>query len=302
MEAQASSPVEDGTKSKKKIILIGLGVAAAGISGYFGWQWWKNHKAAKDDSGDSNDTLPPPPDKKSFHSSLTTGSSHSDEFPLKKGSKGAKVKSLQRGLIAKYGKSALPRYGADGDFGNETISALKKNSLPEEIDETTYNVIVQGAGSSSSIDAKGIAGSLYEGATNSDIEKVISALKQMASIGDYSAVNREFENYSIGGVRKTLVNGLLTSFSDESQKQRIRLEFSRMGLKYDGTKWSLSGIAGCDPVITTESCYVWANPKEAIKVPAKMILGNCIDKRGDYLLFENNGKHFLVKTKSIKLL
>ena len=31
-------------KTKKKIILGGLGTAAAGILGYFGWQWWKGRK------------------------------------------------------------------------------------------------------------------------------------------------------------------------------------------------------------------------------------------------------------------
>lgn len=47
-----------------------------------------------------------------------------DSFPLKKGSRGAKVKELQ-GYILKIDKNALPRFGADGDFGNETEGALQ---------------------------------------------------------------------------------------------------------------------------------------------------------------------------------
>ena len=43
---------------------------------------------------------------------------------LKKGSEGEDVKQLQNNLI-KLGYS-LPKYGADGDFGSETVTALKK--------------------------------------------------------------------------------------------------------------------------------------------------------------------------------
>ena len=43
---------------------------------------------------------------------------------LKKGSKGADVKALQEFLL-QLGYS-LPRYGADGDFGGETASAIKR--------------------------------------------------------------------------------------------------------------------------------------------------------------------------------
>lgn len=47
-----------------------------------------------------------------------------DELPtLKKGSKGEDVKKLQKRLM-ELGYS-LPKYGADGDFGNETLEAVK---------------------------------------------------------------------------------------------------------------------------------------------------------------------------------
>ena len=42
---------------------------------------------------------------------------------LRKGAKGTHVASMQNLLIAKG--FALPRYGADGDFGNETLQAVK---------------------------------------------------------------------------------------------------------------------------------------------------------------------------------
>lgn len=46
-------------------------------------------------------------------------------FPLKRGSKGAKVKELQL-ILLKVDPNILPKYGADSDFGNETETALLK--------------------------------------------------------------------------------------------------------------------------------------------------------------------------------
>jgi len=56
--------------------------------------------------------------------SETSSSSGNTSFPLKKGSRGEKVKELQRKLLSKDSRS-LPMYGADGIFGNETETALK---------------------------------------------------------------------------------------------------------------------------------------------------------------------------------
>lgn len=51
-------------------------------------------------------------------------SSTNDALPLKKGSKGPRVKELQMALLKKN-PSALPKFGADCDFGTETQTALK---------------------------------------------------------------------------------------------------------------------------------------------------------------------------------
>lgn len=45
-------------------------------------------------------------------------------FPLKKGSKGEKVKELQQAILA-YDKLLLPKFGADSDFGSETEAAVQ---------------------------------------------------------------------------------------------------------------------------------------------------------------------------------
>jgi hypothetical protein len=307
MEQAAATPEQSGNK-KKKVILIGIGALAAGTLGYFGYGWWKKHKAEKEDTN----YLPPPPSKEHFKkNSPSTGSGENtntssgsdttaaNDFPLKKGSRGPKVKTLQKALIGKYGKSIMPRYGADGDFGSETVAALKKAGLPAEIDESTYNVIIQGVAASSSIEASATAKQLYDAAIAGSIADAVTSLKQMQSIEDYKSVNKEFQNYRIGGVRETLVNGLLTSFQDESQRQKIRMEFLRMGLKYDGSKWSLSGIPGT-MIMTTAAAFVWENPKKAIKVPKNMVLGIEVEERSGYTLFESSGRHFLIESKFIK--
>ena len=65
--------------------------------------------------------------------------------PIKKGNKGDRVKELQKKLI-ELGYS-LPKYGADGSFGNETLSAVKQfqndNGLSATgvVDEATWNLL-----------------------------------------------------------------------------------------------------------------------------------------------------------------
>ena len=290
------------TNKKKKFLLIGLGVAATGLLSYFGWDYYQKRKKKKEDeasdSDTSSDTPLLPPQKTTFTPKyFTQPQTRTDDFPLKKGSKGAKVKAVQDSLIAKYGKDTFPRYGADGDFGSEMVAALKKYNLPESIDESTYNVLV----SSPSLDSSALAKSLYKDAVNKNLSGVIASLKKMRTKDDYTAVSNEFKTYTLRGVSQTLVNGILGSFSDETQKQQIRLEFSRMGLKYDGTKWSLSGLDGFK-LMTKEATTVWRTPNEGAKVPANMILGTEIATNNGFTLFENNGKKFIVKTATIKYL
>lgn len=285
---------------KKKFLLIGLGVAATGLLSYFGWDYYQKRKRNQEENAEDNapETKLPVPQKSTFQPGyFTQPTKRNDEFPLKKGSKGARVKAVQDALIAKNGKEILPRYGADGDFGSEMVVALKKLNLPESIDETTFNVLV----STPSINATELAKTLYKDAANKNLSGVIASLKKMRSKEDYTAVSNEFKKYPLRGVSQTLVNGLLGSFSDESQKQQIRLEFSRMGLKYDGTKWSLSGLDGFK-VITTTATTVWRTPNEGAKVPANMILGTEIATNGGFTLFESNGQKFIVKTSTIKYL
>ncbi|MBC7627922.1 MAG: hypothetical protein H7254_11615 [Ferruginibacter sp.] len=94
---------------------------------------------------------------------------------------------------------------------------------------------------------------------------------------------------------------MLNSFRKEDQKQAIRFEFIRMGLQYDGSKWSLSGLGGL-PLITSQETTIWLNASNGVKVPARMVLGNEVSKKLDYTLFENKGKYFLVSTNATNYL
>lgn len=315
MKAKAKKKaVSNKKQQKKKIIIASLAVGAAGILGYFGWQYLKKKKEAKN-GGDldevlktTNTTTPAyQPDavytKPKTNSApkatytITKPVADKNAFPLKKGSNGNNVQLLQEALIAKYGKSILPKYGADGDFGSETVNALKKAGLPATINESTFNVLTQGM----KADSSSIGKDLYSAATAKNYNKVLSLLKQLQSTEDYATANEVFKSDRINGVRQTIVNGLLNTFTSDTQKQQIKFEFLRMGLQFDGNKWSLSGFDG-KPIITAETTTVWVNAVEGVKVPAKMVLGNEVSRRLDYTLFENNGKYFLVNTKSVTYL
>ncbi len=296
---------------KKKIIVSTLAVGATGILGYFGWQYLKKKKEQKAANADINTLLQnmeqpivltpslPKPKTKTKTTTYTSSApvERTDDFPLAKGSKGENVRKLQEALITKYGKQTLPKYGADGDFGTELLTALKKLGLPTSITQSSLNVIAQGT----TVNPATIGKDLYAAASAKDYSKAIALLKKMKSVDDYTAANNVFKQERIDGVRQTVVNGMLNVFSSDTQKQAIKFEFLRMGLQFDGSKWSLSGFDGL-PIVTLLPTSVWINATESVKVPAMMVLGNEVSKRLDYTLFENGGKHFLVQTKTVKYL
>lgn len=296
-------------QQKKKLVMTTLAVGATGIMGYFGWQYYKKKRAAtKDEDLESliskiQEPLVTPvftaQPKVAKSSTTYVPPASAASFPLKKGSKGAAVKKLQEALLAKYGAQTLPKYGADGDFGSETFNALTKLGLPTTITESTYHVIAQGV--QSALNPGAIGKDLYNAAIAKDLNKTIALLQKLKTVDDYTAANEQFKTGRIGGVRQTIVNGLLNVFTTEAQKGKIKFEFLRMGLQFDGSKWSLSGLDGL-PIITTSATAVWLNATDSVPVPARMVLGNEVSKRLDYTLFENGGKYFLVPTQYVKYL
>jgi hypothetical protein len=291
-----------------QIIMTTLAVGVAGVAGYFGWQYMKKRMATRNDADisitDTDFVTPVIKPVKPIKETPTPSpgsytKSRNDDFPLKKGSKGDRVRTLQQALIDKYGSSALPKYGADSDFGTETANALKKYGIPIPVTESAFNLLTQAGGNVGN--AAGIANKLHAAASNKNFDSVLSLLKNIRNKQDYQQVGNSFLQLRLRGVRQTLVNGLLSSFDNAEQKQKIGMEFVRMGLQYNGSKWSLAGFDG-QPVVTTEPATVWISSAQSLQVPAMMVLGNEVTRRLDYTLFENNNKYFLVKTQSIKYL
>lgn len=296
---------------KRKLLFWGLGTVATGILSYFGFQYWqKNHVAGENGNNDApekapvkttkKDTAAPsqkpkPNSNQAKQKTANTNAQAGSGFPIKKGSKGDLVKNLQQSIIAKHGKSYLPK-GADGIFGSELVNALKKLNLPATIDETTYNVLVQ----QKELNATELAKSLYAAADKKDFKRIADLLKSIKSVPDYTSVNSSFKNFFLRGVRQTLVNGILGTFKDDKQKDSLRMAFVAMGLKYDGKKWSLSGIADNQPLlITSKPTTVWKNPKTSVTVPANMVLGKEIAKRKKHTMFESEGSYFIVESSDV---
>jgi hypothetical protein len=320
----------DKNKQVKKLVLLGVGLTATGIAGYFGWQFYKK---SKDKANQKPTSFTPPadpipeykPSNTNYNepNSNTTKSNQGNstyqntkdiidnvntiyntipkskkEFPLKRGSKGDKVRQLQNALIAQHGASILPKYGADGDFGTELGNALKKLGYPSKITESLFNVIT----SSNGANTNSLAKQLIQALSKHDFPKTISLLKQIQTVNEYTSISEEFKTMRVnGGVRQTLVNGALNAFLDSKQKQSIRLEFLRMGLKFDGKKWTLSGLNGTIPTVvkTIRGTRVWLNSETSMTVPPNVILGRALAEKLDYTLFENKGHHFIVPTKDI---
>lgn len=306
----------------KKVVLTSIAVGATGVLAYFGWKYWNQLKKKRvtgstnfdnlfKDSSSLPELITSMPANQATAAAISTtkkaskakaiasatSSTNQSDFPLHKGSKGEKVRQLQEALMAKYGKSILPKYGSDGDFGSETAMALKKAGLPTSIDASTFNVLV--AITASPTDSFGK--NLYMATLAKDFNSALTILKKITSTDDYTTANEEFKTYRIAGVRQTIVNGLLNTFTSDSQKQQIKFELLRIGLQYDGSKWSLSGLGGV-PIITNRPSVIWVSQSEKKSVPANVVLGNEVSKKQGFTLFENQGRHFLVLSQNIRYL
>lgn len=90
----------------KNIILLGAGLAGAGIAGYFSWQYWLKRKLKITAARSAGPSVAPKaaPAQKNLPASKPTAKPKSStpragSFPLKKGSKSPAVKSLQQAFI-----------------------------------------------------------------------------------------------------------------------------------------------------------------------------------------------------------
>lgn len=287
---------ENKNPKKTKFILLGItaGVLALGGLGYW---YFVGRKGAKIDNSEEDvikqlsqekDTPKPklnaPTVKPKTQSQAPKPKSSdvptSSSFLLKKGSKGEPVKKLQEALIKKYGKQILPKFGADGDFGSETEKALTSKGYPIKIDLTTFNSIVSPSGTTQPVsavtsvdkDAIDIAKNIWLYSTTKKLNPLVEQLKRITTVAHYVKVNELFKTIRLDGVRQTIVNGALSSFDDNTSKQFITNEFIRMGLKYDGKKWALSGINE-KQIATNQETTICSIQGLSLAVPEQTILG-----------------------------
>ena len=112
-----------------KYVLIPLSVIALGTALAYGLSR-RRKTISYEPNTESNDLLPqtgmPVPEAVSEYNDC--------QFPLKMGSKNRCVKLIQQALIDNFGNDVLPKYGADGQWGNETENAMFLYTRSNQID------------------------------------------------------------------------------------------------------------------------------------------------------------------------
>lgn len=249
----------DTQKSKtKKIVFFSLGTLALGTLAFFGIKFFTKSKNENNDSTnqttddlDIENNIQNPPRNKP-HTSLPPAG-NSSTFPLRLGSKGDKVRSLQQALIRTYGAGILAKYGTDGWFGKELDSALRSKGYGIPLQESDFLKITEEKKEQTpkapetpapllTFDPAGLAKGIYNAIIAKDFNTAIILLKGIKNTTEYALTSEQIKNYRIGGVRQTLVNAMLIGFPESSQKLKVQEALKNIGLKYDGNKWTLSGF------------------------------------------------------------
>nr|WP_294860123.1 hypothetical protein [uncultured Fluviicola sp.] len=303
----------------KKYLLWGLGAVAVATGGFFLFKHLQEKKDEKamDDLKDqvSEETTSSTSSGSAASSSPTKKPIVYNQFPLKYGSKGTLVRDIQTVLNKRY-KAGVD---VDGDWQGQTETALKKFNLPTSFDSQAYAKFVAGTSAKSEskkpskhksatfVSSKTIAKKLHDSIEKDDIFQAVSALKLIKSKTRYNDVNDEFKkeknwSFSDGYVSRTVVNALLDQFGSSEYKKRLNDEFYRIGLKYDGSKWSLSGLlAGTEQLMTIQPTQVWDAKGNRMSVPRSTILGTFVQAKNGITEFETlDGRILYTNTIQIK--
>lgn len=314
-------------EAKTKYLLWGLGTVAVVTGGYFLFKHLQDKKDEKivDDFKDlvEEETAPPTSTGSDSHSSASSVRKPSgskpiiyNQFPLKYGSKGTLVRDIQTVLNKRY-KAGID---VDGDWKGQTETALKKFNLPTSFDSQGYAKFISGSTSvkkdsdksskgksNEYVSSKTIAKKLHDSISKDNVIQAIAALKLIKNKTKYNSVNDEFKKtkymtFSDGYVSRTIVNAVLDKFGSAEYKKKLNAEFYRIGLKYDGSKWSLSGlIAGTNQLITIQPAQVWDSKGHRMSVPRSTILGTFIQAKNGITEFETlDGRILYTNTIQIK--
>jgi hypothetical protein len=300
--------VTAGTKRKTFVYALAL-LAAIGGGAYLvisrSRRSSKNNPDALPSSSDSvvvNQSLP---SWNPLPTSTRTSKNATDNFPLKKGSRGERVLQLQQALTKILGTEVMKANGgADGIFGNGTVNALKQAGYPASISEATFGKIV---GSLSPIAASDvnpglIADDLYRAAHDYNAAEVVNVLKKIKSPDQYTTVNNIYKEKEYVG--KTIVNDLLSFIfkNDEDSKKKITEQFSKMGLvQRDDGKWHLSGIPQYRDLITMRPTVVTDASGNKIPVDGNVIVGDQVRIQNGMTWFRSIDNSVLsVPTQDVK--
>jgi peptidoglycan hydrolase-like protein with peptidoglycan-binding domain len=265
------------TTTGRKIFLYALGVGAVGGAAYFIHEYMKDKKEQRliEEDTQSSNTIPGKP-----IIITKTVSAGGDSFPLKRGSKGARVTQLQQSLQKKLGTEAMARFTAiDGDFGPGTENALKAAGWPTVLTESDYNRYT-GMVAPVPTSPINLANLLNSHSLSRNLSGVLSILAQLKSPLEYSAVNEIYKNLRPMGMNRTIVTDLLDySFkNDLSAKEQIMNAFYSMGLKRSNSgTWSLSGLQVYRDLVTMTDTWVKDTYGQLIPVKKNTILGEEIN-------------------------
>jgi len=291
-----------------KWIVGGIGMAGLGVLTYFGWQHFNK-------SGEQEVLTPEekPAEVKPKAPTVKTKTAKAKTTPKKpqapqgfqpigKGSKGDHVKALQQALINTYGKSILPKQGANGSYTPELAAALTKLGLPASVDKDTFDVLIK----NSKPDTRGIAMALAQSTLQRNFTHALTHLNRITTAKDYAAISEQYKGIRHGPVRyQSLLTGMFKVFTNAAQQAQLRLTFRRMGLVYDEAKdkWSLpAGLSGLPlGILTTRAGTAVYKEGRAIKVPANMVLGRAIAFDGLHYSFKGGADEFKVSGMDVSM-
>ncbi len=276
--------------SAQKVFLCALGVGIAGGVAYYLYEKRKKRQETENDAGTVNNN------SQNIYNIFSNGSGN-DSFPLKRGSKGARVRQLQQAL-----KQNDPSIKVDSIFGKGTESALLAAGYGKKVDEALFNQIVSNE-PAILFNPQELAEKLYGSAQSRNIESVLSVLKQIKDVSQYTAVNNYYKKQ--GFISTTIVTNLLDKAfaADSLAKQRIQSEFLRMGLKHheDSGKWSLQGFSAYRDIITVTDTYIIDQQQNKIKVARNTILGDEQEVANGLTLFRAiDNTMAMVPTRDVK--
>ena len=249
-----NNQVETKTTTTKEKVLLGLGATALATALFFGTRYGIRKAKEKllnklqDDkinqtTTDLDTKIPVQTRSNSVPRTSVRPTATGATFPLNLRAKGNKVLELQQSLMRTYGSGIFPKHGADGEFGSELASFLRGKGYGIPLSETDFKKITKTEVPKPLIafDPAAVAKGLFLTIRSKNFNSALLLLKVIKTTARYAQVSEQLQHYFINGVRQTLVNAMLNTFTEVSQKATIKDVFQKMGLKYNAAtdKWSL---------------------------------------------------------------